>query len=152
MKKLFAFGTIIVLTLCSGVATYSATTITSESTQEVDNYYTTVTPGKCTDMKRDTKYSTTPFYPENGHAYVKVKNCEDNEYADGYTGKADILLEKDSNGSNIVFINNFQLKKGEYKRVDEYNLDYTKYRSSVDWEEIDGQDLSGSKQIYSSVE
>lgn len=115
--------------------------------------WTMVNPGAKVNMKRDHKYATTPYSTNGDWVQNITRNHEDDSTADGYTGYADILIEKYSNGDNIIKVNNYKLAKGQHKTTTVYDVSSKpQYVSSVDWEIIDGQDQSGSKVIWASVE
>ncbi len=146
MKNLFIGGLAAMVTLSVNVPTLAASEV------QIETYATTVTAGRCVNMKRDTKYSTPSWKTSSGSGFVKVKNCEDDATADGYNGYADMYIEAALTGKNVLERNDVYIYKGKTKKYSHSQLiNGYNYVSSVDWEIIDGQNYAGSKKIYSYV-
>lgn len=121
--------------------------------QENEKIGTGVIPGNCVDMKRDHQYSTLGYYPVDEHVYNKTHNCENQSIADGFDGYVDMLVEQESNGSNLFHEPDVYLDAGDSFTRHDYTADNRKqYVSTSDWEIIDGDDGLTSKKIYASVE
>lgn len=149
LKKISALALLGIVSF--GNLPLSATSIDESNRNE--RVGTTVIPGNCTDMKRDHQYSTPGYFPVGGEVYNKTHNCENQSIADGYSGEVDVLVEKESTGSNLFHIQDVYLEPGEsYTHHDYTANDSTQYVSTSDWESIDGEDLSGDKKIYASIE
>ncbi len=147
--KRYSMLAIFILSISLSEITLNASEIKSQN----PDTYTTVTSGRCVNMKRDHKYQTTSWSPYKNAGYVKVINCENDPTADGYSGKIDALIEQSSTGRNWYKKNDAYLAKGSTFYHEEKGLPSEfKYVSTADWEVIDGQDTSGNKVIFSSVE
>ncbi len=147
MKKFSLLGLVLIFVQ---TATFSA--ISTDSMYET-KIGTTVNSGHCTDMKRDHQYSTRSYNASStGYVYNKTKNCENEPIADGYDGYADILVEKYPSGFNVFHVQDVYLRPGAEKKYYSYTNPYENCVSTTDWEIIDGQNVSGSKRIYASIE
>lgn len=125
--------------------TFQAAEVEGPETQNI-----TVSAGACHNMKRDTKYSTPDYQSgSNGYVYNTTHSCEDHTGADGYTGKADMYIEK-ANGTNVVHKQCY-FNAGDTKTISAYSDSYSFFHSSVSWEVIDGENVGGNKVIYSSI-
>lgn len=119
--------------------------------EEPDTQNIIVTAGACHNMKRDTKYST-PDYESgsNGYVFNTTHSCENQDVADGYTGTADMYVEK-ANGNNVVH-KQIYFAAGATHSISKYSDSYAFFHSSVNWEIIQDESTSGNKVIYASVE
>ncbi len=154
MKRKIITSLFVAVFLVSGTSQLflNASELDSNSV-EPETYRTTVTAGRCVNMKRDHQYSTPQWKPSIYAGFVRVHNCENDSTADGYSGYVDALIELASTGGNQYKKNDAYLKKGETFYHESTNLlNGYNYYSTADWEIIDGQNTSGSKVIFSSVE
>ncbi len=153
MKKFIGISMFLVALFPGFISLNASESETLKNEVPVEPTWTMVNPGAKVNMQRDHKYATTPYSTDGSWVQNITRNHEDESIAQGYTGYADMLIEKYSSGDNVIKVNNFKLVKGAHKTTTVYNVSTSpQYVSSVDWEIIDGQDQSGSKVIWASVE
>ncbi len=108
----------------------------------------------CYDMGRDKTYSTPSYKPRyDGFVFNRTHNCEDVSGADGYSGEVDIYVRHWHSGDTVFKKNDQYVPAGQDAYGSSKKTNPAWYYSSVsNWESIDGENYSGYKKIYSSIE